>query len=165
MNFDPDVPMDTQLLQLERELFSLSPVETPRHLASRLDRQVQGPVSIGRQVASDATKLLPFPWRRIVVPAAAAVVVVTVLHRLDQPSSQSPGLAKTNSGYPSSALHSGRAPVTLTNGYVLRAEPIMVGPGNWQGMEQLYLIQPGTGVESGYNAPQRTSGLAPVVFH
>ena len=46
MNSNPEEPMDSQLLQLERELFSLSPVETPRHLAARLDQQVSGPVSL-----------------------------------------------------------------------------------------------------------------------
>ena len=126
MNSDPDAPMDTQLLQLERELFSLSPVETPRHVASRLDRQVLGPVGIRRRVMGSA-KIIPFHWRRIVVPAAAAVVVVSVLHHLDQPSTHASGVAQSNPAFPSPASpvsSQDRAPVTLNSGYVLRAEPL-----------------------------------------
>ena len=164
MNSHPDAPMDTQLLQLERELFSLTPVETSRHLALRLDRLALGPVAVGRQVAVPA-KIIPFHWRRIVVPAAAAVVVVSVLNYLDQPAISASGEAQSNRSSPTSDATFRPAPVSLNNGYVLRAEPILLGPGNWQGMEQRYIIQPGNGRPEGYNTPQRTSGIVPVVFH
>ena len=166
MNSDPDASMDTQLLQLERELFSLSPVETPRHLASRIDRQVLGPVGIVRHTEGPPT-IVPFPWRRMAVPAAAAVVVVSVLHHLDRPIGKSVGLAGSNSASPAAATESRRSSVTLTNDYVLRTEPVLIRPGTWQATEQLYFIRPspGSSFGSGYNAPQRASGFTPVIFH
>ena len=165
MNPDPDAPMETQLLQLERELFSLTPVETPRRLALRLDRQVPGPVGIGRQVVPSA-RVVPFQWHRMVVPAAAAVVAVSVLNHLDQPAGRPSGVVKTNPAFPASNAESDRAPVALTSGYVLRTEPILIRPGTWQATEQHYFIQPpGTALGSGYNTPARASGFTPVVFH
>ena len=158
MNSDPDAPLDTQLLQLERELFSLSPVETPRHLASRLDRQVMAPVCVGRRIASSA-KVIPFQWRRIMVPAAAAVVVVSVLHHLDAPSKSGSGVAQANPAFP--VRSPGHLPVTVTTGYVLRAEPVLISPG----MQQHYFIQPPAGSGPGYHIPPRTAGFSPVVFH
>ncbi len=161
MNSNPEEPMDTQLLQLERELFSLSPVETPRHLAASLDRQVSGPVSLGRQMV--VPKVIPFRWRRIVAPAAAAVVVVSVLNRLDSPSSVSPGFGQTNPGTtsPVPAL-----PVAEYTGYVLRAEPVFVSPAGWQSTGPHYYIQPGGQVfPGGSSNSRRPAGIAPVVFH
>lgn len=165
MNSDPDAPMDHQLLQLERELFSLSPVETPRHLAARLDRQVAAPVSIGRQtVASASGKVVPFQWRRIVVPAAAAVVVVSVLNHLDTPAARPAGVAQSNPVSPD-AIPRRPTVVETPTGYVLRSEPILINPGTWQTMEQHYFLQPAADAVSGYNTPQRSTGIAPVVFH
>ena len=162
MNSDPHAPMDTQLLQLERELFSLTPVETPRHVASRLDRQVLGPVSIGRQIAA-SPKVIPFQWKRIMVPAAAAVVAVSVLNHLDTPASRSSDVAQSNPGFLPRA--DGQVRMSPSNGYVLRAEPVLISPGTWQGIQQHYFIQPGAVFGSGYNTSQRASGLSPVVFH
>ena len=163
MNSDPDAPMDTQLLQLERELFSLTPMETPRHLASRLDRELLGPVCIGRQVPASA-KVVPFAWRRIVVPAAAAIVVVSVLNHLDQPARQGSGIAQSNPGR-SARLPAREGAMETPTSYVLRAEPVLISPGAWQGMEYQYFIQPGAGPAAGFNALQRHSGLSPVAFH
>ncbi len=161
MNSNPEEPMDTQLLQLERELFSLSPVETPRHLAVRLDRQVSGPVSLGRQTV--VPRVIPFRWRRIVAPAAAAVVVVSVLNRLDSPSSMAPGFGQTNPGTPSPVP---TLPMADNSGYVLRAEPVFISPAGWPSPEHHYYIQPGGQVfHGGASAPRRPAGIAPVVFH
>ena len=161
MNSNPEEPMDTQLLQLERELFSLSPVETPRHLAARLDRQVSGPVSLGRQTV--VQRVVPFRWRRIVAPAAAAVVVVSVLNRVDSPSSLSPGFGQINPGTP---LPVAAPPMADNTGYVLRAEPVFVSPAGWQSTEHHYYIQPGGQVfPGGSSAFRRPAGIAPVVFH
>ncbi len=161
MNSNPDEPMDTQLLQLERELFSLSPLETPRHLAVRLDQQVSGPVALGRQTVEP--KVIPFRWRRIVAPAAAAVVVVSVLNRLDSPASLSPGFGQTTPGTP---LPVSVLPMVDNSGYVLRAEPVFVSPAGWQSTEHHYYIQPGGQVyPGGSSASRRPAGIAPVVFH
>jgi hypothetical protein len=161
MNSNPEEPMDTKLLQLERELFSLSPVETPRHLAARLDQQVSGPVSLGRQTV--VPRAVPFRWRRIVAPAAAAVVVVSVLNRWDSPSSLSPGFGQTNPVTPSPPP---ALPVADITGYVLRAEPVFVSPAGWQSTEHHYYIQPGGQVfPGGSSNSRRPAGIAPVVFH
>ena len=157
MNSNPEEPMDTQLLQLERELFSLSPVETPRHLAARLDQQVAGPVSLGRQTI--VPRVIPFRWRRIVVPAAAAVVVVSVLNQLDSPRSMSAGFSQSNPGSPVPI----QPPMADSAGYVLRAEPVFVNPAGWPGTEYHYYIQPGGQVFPA--ASRRAIGIAPVVFH
>ena len=164
MNSDPDASMDSQLLQLERELFSLSPADPPRHLVLRLDPQVTSPVGIGRQVVV-LPKVIPFQWRRMVAPAAAAVVVVSILNHLDQPAVSPGSMADLNAPSSTSSPQSGRAAVTLTNGYVLRSEPILIRPGTWQATEQHYFIQPGLGVENRYNAAGRSTGFIPAVFH
>ena len=168
MNSDPEAPMDNQLLQLERELFSLSPVETPRRLAARLERQVAAPVGLGRPLA-DSGKVIPFPWRRMVVPAAAAVVVVSVLHHLDAPANRNTGVAQSNPLVPGGGpeiLSPGQPAVVATPaGYVLRTEPVLINPGTWQTMDAQYFLVPGTGSAGSYNGVPRSTGLSPVVFH
>lgn len=97
MNFESNEPMDAHLLQLERELFSLTPVETPRYLAVELETQVAVPViPVARRTPASHQRIaVPFRWGRIVVPAAAAVVVVSVLNR-------------QGNGYPPSAVGNSR---------------------------------------------------------
>lgn len=169
-------PMDSRLLQLERELFSLSPVETPRCLVSRLDRKMTGGCSLAgalpktqvvRTVASIPGNVVPFRWRHIMVPAAAAVVVVSVLNRLD---GQSPGaLAGQQSqpgikslGVPSSAPRVERT----NNSYLLKTEPVYFNPAAWDEAPNQYYIQPGS--QPGtyrMSVPRREAATIPYNFH
>lgn len=165
-DFNPlQEPMDSQLLQLERELFSLSPVETPRCLASRLERQLLPACSVAKTLAAPPN-VVPFRWRRMVVPAAAAVVVVSVLNRMDGPSGFTPSaLAQPGSGLGTSGKTV--APVLeQTTGYVLKSEPVYVSPGNWETSTHHYWIQPDgqTGVR--LSLPRRqSSAVIPASFH
>ncbi|MDB6070482.1 MAG: hypothetical protein JWL81_1653 [Verrucomicrobiales bacterium] len=168
--FYSDDPMDTKLLQLERELFSLTPAEAPRSLVCRLDRHLTAPTQVGRSVVPAARSTPPnvtvFQWRRIVVPAAAAVVVVSVLNRMDgTPSSMAQtasaaGLRAPASGQPAPAVSQ-----VQNSGYVLRAEPVYFSPGVWDSVRHQYWVQPGTPAASQpMNVPRRQS-LVPVSFH
>ena len=83
MNPEFDDSMDAGLLQLERELSSLTPAGASRLLAERLTEAVEGARS-----GSAALTALPratgratvFPWRRVMLPtAAAAAAAVFVL--------------------------------------------------------------------------------------
>lgn len=159
MNPESEEPMDTQLLQLERELFSLTPVETPRGLATRLHRELMAPVGLADLPA--ASRVVPFRWQRIVAPAAAAVVVVSVLNRFDNLPAASPGTTPPGFG---TAAKSARPPVVEGTGYVLKAEPVFVNPAGWEAMEHQYWITPQMGA-AGYPPSRRQGFIAPVAFH
>jgi hypothetical protein len=72
MNSEFSEPMDAGLLQIERELRSLSPIAPERALSEMLAWEVAGeteapvPGRVNRVVSG------PFPWRRVGVPTAAA---------------------------------------------------------------------------------------------
>lgn len=172
-----DDSMDTKLLQLERELFSLTPVEVPRCLARRLDHHLTAPTQVGRSVVPAAriappSNVVVFQWRRIVVPAAAAVVVVSVLNRLDgvptsvaQAADAPAGVRTPAPGQPAAVA----APQSQVqnSGYVLRSEPVYFSPGVWDSVRHQYWVQPGNSAPAQTtttNIPRRQS-LVPVSFH
>jgi hypothetical protein len=77
MNPDFSEPMDPALLQIERELQSLTPATPGRDLLSSLQARME---PVPRNVpAAQANKVLAFPWRRVVTPAAAAAAAVAVM--------------------------------------------------------------------------------------
>ncbi len=178
--------MDSRLLQLERELFSLTPAETPRCLASRLDGHLMAPLPVARPLAGGALPVarplaggaLPvarplavgavvaFRWRRMVVPAAAAVVVVSVFYRLEGHSGADPALAQ-QAGLRSAGPKSTAAvpAAALSTGYVLRAEPVYASPVGWEAAEHQYWIQPGSQSGLILSLPQRSSSVLPASFH
>ncbi len=167
-DFNPlNEPMDSQLLQLERELFSLSPVETPRCLASRLERQLVPACSVGKALASVPQNVVPFRWRRMVVPAAAAVVVVSVLNRMDGPS----GFTQTAMAQPglrSSGSPAAAPKVEQTRGYVMKSEPVYVSPVGFETTEHQFAIQPNGQPGIRLSVPRRQSQAAPAIhgaFH
>ncbi len=82
MNVDPSEPMDSSLLQLERELFSLTPSEPDRRISARIESEIFPPVQIQRRSAAPLRQP-SFQWKRVVVPAAAAVAVVAAISRND----------------------------------------------------------------------------------
>src|SRR5690606_38767581 len=88
MNLETPEPMDNSLRQLERELFSLTPVDPDRRLTACLERAVCAPAQIPRRAPAAASgTTLPFKWKRVVAPAAAAVAVVAVLSGTEGSSS------------------------------------------------------------------------------
>lgn len=152
MNFDSEEPMDHQLLQLERELFSLTPVETSRRFVSQLDRELSAPacpVPVARSLAAHSARIIaPFRWQRIVVPAAAAVVVVSVLNRqgngystlaLDGAPSQAsaPSAQKILSSPASVALRSNRP---MNTGYMMMTEQAPLQNVNWSVAPNQYWV-------------------------
>lgn len=167
--------MDSRLLQLERELFSLTPAETPRCLASRLDGHLMAPLPVARPLAGGALPVarplvvgavVAFRWRRMVVPAAAAVVVVSVFYRLEGHSGADPALAQ-QAGLRSAGPKSTAAvpAAALSTGYVLRAEPVYASPVGWEAAEHQYWIQPGSQSGLILSLPQRSSSVLPASFH
>lgn len=155
--------MDSRLQQLERELFSLTPAEAPRYLASRLDGQFMPPLPVSRSLAGGAAAS-PFRWRRMVVPAAAAVVVVSVFYRLDGHPGSSPSLAQ-QAGQRAPGPKVAAPPIGLSTGYVLRAEPVYVSPANWDAADHQYWIQPGSQSGLILSLPQRSPAVLPASFH
>lgn len=144
--------MDNQLLQLERELFSLTPVETSRRFVSQLEREISVPgcpVPVARRLASAHPRIIaPFRWQRIVVPAAAAVVVVSVLNRqgdgystlaLDGAPSQTlaPSAQKPLSSPASVALRSSRP---MNTGYMMMTEQAPLQNVNWSVAPNQYWV-------------------------
>lgn len=89
MNHESPDPMDTGLLQLERELRSLTPASTPRHLDDVLAAALSdSPPEAGHFIApGPRNQSVPghFPWRRMAVPAAAAAAVVFAIPPASQP--------------------------------------------------------------------------------
>jgi hypothetical protein len=153
-------PMDTQLMQLERELFSLTPVEAPRYLRCALDGQLD--TGVPRTVALPA-QVVPFKWRRIVVPAAAAVVAVSVLNHTTSPSRSIPS---DNAQAGVRALGRPAVPVLeQTTGYVLRSEPVYVNPVSFDAAGNQYFIRQEGAPAVQFSVPRRQSALMPVSFH
>lgn len=79
-------PMDAGLLQIERELRSLSPIAPGRTLSEMLAREVAGETEVA--VAGRVNRVVAgqFPWRRVGVPtAAAAAAAVFVLPSAERP--------------------------------------------------------------------------------
>lgn len=183
MNPDPDEPMDSQLLQLERELFSLSPAEAPRPFSARLDRRIVDVISPTTAAPSKTIavekrlRIVPFQWRRVALPAAAAVVVVVGWNGLESRSELWPALGlnsrfrQASPSQPSLITNtlSESASATGTTGYVLRTEPVFVSPNpatdasipySWQSAPS------GAGTDSGTGAASPNGVvLTPVVFH
>lgn len=171
MNDEPPNPglntdtMDTQLQKLERELFSLTPAETPRFLDYKLSRRLEVPTQVPRKMSSVAT---PFRWRRMVVPAAAAVVVVSGLNRMP-----GPGSAPTSSApqvgvrVPSQPLAAAAAAsIQKSPRFVLKTEPLLLNHPDWQGMQNPYWTQSGNTNGMRFSEPRRgQSAVVPVLFH
>jgi hypothetical protein len=165
MNAEPEPPMDLHLLQLERELFSLTPSEAPRCLTVRLERQLTMPV-VAHQVQRSVTgpTVVPFRWRRIAVPAAAAVAVVSVLHQIDHSRPTYSGLAQTNPGVARPPVQPSIS-VSTGTGYMLQTEPVYVSPAGWEPSPYQYYI--GGEEEAGIRPSQlrRQGAVESVVFH
>jgi hypothetical protein len=165
MNAKPEPPMDLHLLQLERELFSLTPTEASRGLTVRLERQLVMPMAVN-QVPRNAMgpRVVPFRWRRIAVPAAAAVAVVSVLHQIDHSRPAYPGLAQTNPGVARPPAQPSIS-VSAGTGYMLQTEPVYVSPVGWEPSPYQYYIG---GDEDAGIRPSQLRGqaaLESVVFH
>lgn len=75
MNSEFSDSMDPSLLQLERELQSLTPVAPGRDLLRSLQSRMEPALP-----AHQTNKVTSFPWRRMVAPAAAAAAAVAVLN-------------------------------------------------------------------------------------
>ena len=71
-------PMDASLLQIERELQSLTPAAPTRALVRSLTERMEPATPIARRTAP-VNKVHFFPWRRMVAPAAAAAAAVAVM--------------------------------------------------------------------------------------
>ncbi|MES2708720.1 MAG: hypothetical protein V4726_19145 [Verrucomicrobiota bacterium] len=152
MNFDPDEPMDNHLLQLERELFSLTPVETPRRFVSQLEREVTLPVSpmpVARRISAQHRVITPFRWQRIVVPAAAAVVVVSVLNR--QGGGYAPNTVDAAVNHAPSARNPMSSPADMllrsrqmNTGYMMMTEQSPLQNVNWSSSPNQYWVNPET---------------------
>jgi len=74
MNSESSDSMDASLLQLERELQSLTPLAPSREFVQTLKARME---PVPRNVP--ANKVHTFPWRRMVTPAAAAAAAVAVM--------------------------------------------------------------------------------------
>lgn len=173
MNFDPNEPMDNHLLQLERELFSLTPVEAPRRFASQLEREVglpAGPVAVARSTSPQHRIIVPFRWQRIVVPAAAAVVVVSVLNRqggayapnsLEAATNQASAAPKPVMSSPASVALRSRQ---MNTGYMMMTEQSPLQNVNWSNNPNQYWVNPETHYSSTpLVLPRRET--VPVSFH
>jgi hypothetical protein len=89
MNHEFQDPMDAGLLQLERELRSLSPAATPRLLEESLAAAMAADAAPQAVDGRPHSPAAPghFPWRRMAVPAAAAAAVVFAIPPSSQPKS------------------------------------------------------------------------------
>ena len=76
---------DAALLQLERELKSLTPLAPSRAFMQRLTL-VMDPVAMPTATVSApaANRVIQFPWKRVVTPAAAAAAAVAVMSLTQQ---------------------------------------------------------------------------------
>ena len=74
MSSESSDSLDASLLQLERELQSLTPLAPSREFVQTLKARME-PVPRNVQVPKGHT----FPWRRMVTPAAAAAAAVAVM--------------------------------------------------------------------------------------
>lgn len=75
MNFDTTDDMD--LLAFERELQSLTPAAPRRELVEAIKARME---PVPRLVQPAPARLISFPWRRMVAPAAAAAAAVAVMN-------------------------------------------------------------------------------------
>ena len=169
MNDEPPNPglntdtMDTQLQKLERELFSLTPAETPRFLDYKLSRRLEVPTQVPRKMSS---QVVPFRWRRMVVPAAAAVVVVSGLNRTTGPgSAPASSAAQVGVRVPSQSL-AAAATIQKSPRFVLKTEPLILNHPGWQGMQHPYWTQSGNTNGMRFSEPRRgQSAVVPILFH
>ena len=76
-----DFSDDMELFQLERELQSLTPVAPRRELVKAIQARME---PVPRRVAQHRDKVVTFPWRRMVAPAAAAAAAVAVFNIDDE---------------------------------------------------------------------------------
>lgn len=77
MNASDSDPMDAGLLQLERELFSLTPAVPPRDLCAQIECAVFAPVAATAPVPAPRSRFLLSPvLKKAAVPAAAAAAAV-----------------------------------------------------------------------------------------
>jgi len=158
-----DDAMDTRLLQLERELFSLSPAAPPRGLVSRLDGQISQPSVVERRVVA---QVVPFRWSRIVVPAAAAVVVVSVLSRLEAPRvATSPVAAQPGARQMSPVVPATQVTLNKPTGYLMKEEPFVVHPESWEALQHLHWTESGSLNHHSQPSLRRASLKAPLNFH
>lgn len=75
---------DAALLQLERELKSLTPVAPSRALMQRLTLVMDPAAAPSITASSPSNRVLHFPWKRMVTPAAAAAAAVAVMSLTQQ---------------------------------------------------------------------------------
>ena len=124
MNSDSFDDMD--LLQLERELQTLTPAAPRREFVQALQARME-PVP---RLVQPAARIYSFPWRRMVAPAAAAAAAVAVMN-LDGPRrTPRPVTVAANESVtwtPMPMLPQYRA--LLNEGYVLNENMQFVPPG------------------------------------
>jgi hypothetical protein len=168
--------MDTHLLQLERELFSLTPVEAPRRFVSQLEREVSvpaGPVPVARRTAASAPRVIvPFRWQRIVVPAAAAVVVVSVLNRQGHNGAFAPALTdavpnEARSSTPQRAFSSPASAALrsrpINSGYMMMTEQSPLQSVNLSTSPNQYWVAPSQEPQQQYAPAVTTTGTRMVM--
>ncbi len=93
MNPDFSEPMDPSLLQLERELQSLTPAAPGRDLLRALQARME-PLTVAPEPPA-ANKVYVFPWRRMMTPAAAAAAAAVAVMSI-QNGYRRPGVAATD---------------------------------------------------------------------
>ena len=74
---NPDFSDDLDLVQLERELQSLTPVAPRRELVQAIKARME---PVPRREVPRRERVVTFPWRRMVAPAAAAAAAVAVFN-------------------------------------------------------------------------------------
>ena len=128
MNSDTFDDMD--LLQLERELQTLTPVAPRREFVQALKARME-PVP---RLVQPAARIYSFPWRRMVAPAAAAAAAVAVMNRDGPRRTPRPVTVAANESVqavtwtPMPMLPEHRA--MLDEGYVLDQDLDFVLPGH-----------------------------------
>lgn len=131
MNPEFSDPMDAALLQLERELQSLTPAAPPRALVQSLTAKVTPPAPRGNA----PVKTHSFMWRRMVTPAAAAAAAVAVMSMEHHRRHSAAAMDKANTTPPEDAAPAikwepmpmrSEYRALLNNGYVLNEnrEPV-----------------------------------------
>lgn len=101
MNSEFPDSMDPSLLQVERELYSLTPAAPSRELVRSLQVRMEPAAPSSPQ---SLNKVHAFPWRRVVAPAAAAAAAVAVMslenHRRTSAVAGKPGGGSQNEAAP-----------------------------------------------------------------
>jgi len=95
-----DFSDDMDLLQLERELQSLTPAAPRRELVQAIKARME---PVPRRVQRSRSRAVTFPWRRMVAPAAAAAAAVVVFN-LDDDRREGPGPRPENNGNTTSSI-------------------------------------------------------------